>query len=103
MNLLLSSSWSGAPIHSYVLPPQPPQADNSDSNVNKSAPDKPALEFLHGELFPEKDTELAEINVRSYVLQELESMYKEHVVSARPTIVEDETGNSVQVYKDRVH
>lgn len=89
-----ASSRAEPPMPTAVAAPA-----NSDKNAPKSASsEKQALEFLHGELFPDNDdTELAEINVRSYVLQELESMFEEHLVSARPTLVDDETGNSVQV------
>ena len=40
---------------------------------------------------------LTEVNIRAFVMQEMDNMYQEYVICARPTLVDDETGNSIQV------
>lgn len=55
------------------------------------------LESIDGEVVESDETELTEINIRGFILSELDKMYNEYLISARPTLVEDESGNSLQV------
>ena len=55
------------------------------------------LESIDGEAVIAHELELTEINIRGFVLSELDKMYAEFLICARPTLVDDETGNSLQV------
>lgn len=55
------------------------------------------LESIDGEVVESDENELTEINIRGFILSELDKMYNEYLISARPTLVEDESGNSLQV------
>ena len=55
------------------------------------------LESIDGETVGSEEVELTEINIRGFILSEMDKMYAEYVICARPTLVDDESGNSLQV------
>lgn len=54
------------------------------------------LESVDGEAVESDETEMTEINIRGFILSELDKMFGEYLICARPTLVEDESGNSLQ-------
>jgi hypothetical protein len=56
------------------------------------------LESLDGDAILLDESDLTEINIRGFILSEMDKLYAEYVICARPTLVDDESGNSLQVF-----
>lgn len=78
-----------------MIPPNPPSSKNPTLAPTPFV--SAELESIDGEAVDSDEAELTEINIRGFILNELDKMYNEYLICARPTLVEDESGNSLQV------
>jgi hypothetical protein len=90
------AAYEMMPMESKVAEKAPPQLKKSES-VSSLHSLRGGLESLEGVMVGDDEAELTEVNIRGFVMGEMDKMFAEYVICARPTLVDDETGNSIQV------